>query len=152
MSSVNHSANSSDEELDRILERKFKELLHEYYHKHIPTERVDCSRYIFDVFDYDFEQKIIKTSVKKPIVVDFWAEWCPPCIMLGPILEDCICSFKGEVYLAKMNVNENPITASKYGIYNIPTVVLFKGGRITNYFIGFMPKEMVCEWLRKALA
>jgi len=75
------------------------------------------------------------------VLVDFWAQWCTPCLMLGPTIEELAKDFKGKVKVGKLNVDENQQITQKYGIMSIPTVYLFKGGQIVKQFVGVQPKQ-----------
>ncbi len=99
--------------------------------------------------DENFEAEIKKSQ--KPVLVDFFADWCPPCKMLSPILEKLEAEFGANVIFAKINVDESPITAQKYGINPIPTVILFKAGNATASFVGLMPEIEIKNWLEKNL-
>ena len=104
-----------------------------------------------EVTDADFEEKVIKASKKKVIVVDFWADWCVPCTMLGPVLEKAVASYKGKVVLAKINTDQNPEKADEYNITAIPAVKIFKNGEIVAEFIGVLPEEVIKANIDKAL-
>lgn len=107
---------------------------------------------IVDVNDENFEQEVIEKSKKIPVVVDFWAVWCMPCLMLSPALEKFADSdYKGKFILAKLNVDENPVTSQRYGIRSIPSVKMFKDGKVVDEFIGAIPESAVMQWLSKNL-
>jgi thioredoxin 1 len=86
-----------------------------------------------------FEEEVLKSSV--PVLVDFWAPWCGPCRMLSPSLEELARELDGKAKVVKVNVDEEPELASKYGIMSIPTVIAFKGGQASGKMIGFRPKD-----------
>jgi putative thioredoxin len=88
-------------------------------------------------------------SYEKPVMVDFWAPWCGPCHMLSPIIERVVQSLGGKVLLAKLNVDENPVTASRYGVMGIPTVALFVKGKPVDRFVGALPEGAILKWLSK---
>ncbi|MFA5232453.1 MAG: thioredoxin [Candidatus Paceibacterota bacterium] len=96
------------------------------------------------ITDENFEKTI---NSDKPVLVDFYTDWCPPCKMLSPIIEEIKEEFGDKMTVFKMNIDENPLTAGKFGIDRIPTVTLFKKGEIKDTFIGFMPKEEIKNWL-----
>ena len=89
--------------------------------------------------DATFEQEVLKSE--QPVLVDFWAPWCGPCRMVGPIIEDVSSKTEGKAKVYKMNVDENPATAYKFGISSIPTVIVFKNGQIANQMVGVQPEE-----------
>ncbi|MEE4196600.1 MAG: thioredoxin [Bacteroidales bacterium] len=92
-----------------------------------------------EVNDSNFEEVVIKSD--KPVIVDFWAEWCGPCRMIGPIIEELSEDYNDQVVCTKLDVDSNPGVASKYGIRNIPTVLFFKGGEIVDKQVGAVPKS-----------
>jgi thioredoxin 1 len=97
------------------------------------------------VSDATFEIEVLKSN--EPVVVDFWAEWCGPCKMIAPALEEIAGSLNGKVKIVKLNVDENPATASKYGIMSIPTLMLFKNGELASRQIGAAPKAKLEQWI-----
>ena len=101
------------------------------------------------VSDADFESEVLKAS--GAVVVDFWAEWCGPCRMIGPALEEIAGSLNGKVKIVKLNVDENPHTASKYGVMSIPTLMLFKNGEMASRQVGAAPKAKLEQWITSAV-
>ena len=97
------------------------------------------------VSDQDFDAEVLKSS--QPVVVDFWAEWCGPCKMIGPALDELAGTMNGKVKIVKLNVDENPKRTSEYGIMTIPTLLLFKDGKIASRYSGAAPKAKILEWL-----
>jgi thioredoxin 1 len=97
------------------------------------------------VTDATFEKDVLKAS--GPVVVDFWAEWCGPCRMIAPALEEISNSLNGKVKIVKLNVDENPGIAAKYGIMSIPTLMLFKDGQLASRQIGAQPKQKLEQWI-----
>ena len=99
------------------------------------------------VTDKDFEEKVLKSN--KPVLVDFWADWCGPCKMLAPIIEEVAKENDGKVVVAKLDVDANQQMAQKYNILSIPTVILFDKGQPLNQFVGVQPKEKYQEEINK---
>ena len=100
------------------------------------------------VSDADFEAQVLKAT--EPVVVDFWAEWCGPCKMIAPALEEIAGSLNGKVKIVKLNVDESPATAQKYGIMSIPTLMLFKNGELASRQVGAAPKQKLEQWITSA--
>ncbi|MFH0942443.1 MAG: thioredoxin [Chloroflexota bacterium] len=101
------------------------------------------------ISDQDFEEKVIKA--KKPVLVDFWAPWCRPCLMLAPVLKDLAGEYQGKIDFAKLDVDQNPKTASRYQVMSIPTVIVFKKGKPAAHLVGFKPREELKKALDAAL-
>ena len=97
------------------------------------------------VSDADFESQVLKSA--DPVVVDFWAEWCGPCRQIAPALEEIAGSLNGRVKIVKLNVDENPQTASKYGVMSIPTLMIFKNGEMASRQVGAAPKQKLEQWI-----
>src|ERR1700685_4441558 len=95
--------------------------------------------------DATFEQDVLKAS--GPVVVDFWAEWCGPCKMIAPALEEISKSLSGKVTILKLNVDENQGTAAKFGIMSIPTLMLFKDGQLASRQVGAAPRAKLEQWI-----
>jgi thioredoxin 1 len=100
------------------------------------------------VSDANFEAEVLKAT--SPVVVDFWAEWCGPCKMIAPALEEIAGSLGSKVKIVKLNVDENPATASKYGIMSIPTLMVFKNGKEASRQVGAGPKQKLEQWITTA--
>jgi thioredoxin 1 len=97
--------------------------------------------------DAEFEKDVLKAE--KPVLVDFWAEWCTPCLVQGPIVDEVAKEFAGKAIVGKLNVDENMNTAQTYGVMSIPTVMIFKGGQLVKQFVGVQSKETLVNELNK---
>ena len=97
------------------------------------------------ISDSEFDKEVLKSD--KPVVVDFWAEWCGPCRMIAPALEEISGTLAGKVKIVKLNVDENPATAAKYGVMSIPTLMLFKNGELASRQVGAAPKQKLEQWI-----
>jgi len=101
------------------------------------------------VNDGDFEQTVLQAET--PVLVDFWAPWCRPCLMVAPVLEELAEEYSGRITIAKLNVDQNPATASQYHVMSIPTMIIFKEGKPISNIVGFKPKEQLKQDLDAAL-
>jgi thioredoxin len=101
------------------------------------------------VSDATFEAEVLKSS--EPVVVDFWAEWCGPCRMIAPALEEISGAMNGKVKIVKLNVDENPAIATKYGVMSIPTLMIFKDGQLASRQVGAAPKQKLEQWITTAV-
>jgi thioredoxin 1 len=97
------------------------------------------------VSDASFESDVLKAS--QPVVVDFWAEWCGPCRMIAPALDEIASAMGDKVKIVKLNVDENPQTAAKYGVMSIPTLMMFKNGELASRQVGAAPKAKLEQWI-----
>jgi thioredoxin 1 len=95
--------------------------------------------------DGNFEELVLKAD--KPVIVDFWAEWCGPCRMVGPIIEEVGVDYEGKVVVTKLDVDSNPGVTAKYGIRNIPTILFFKNGEVADKQVGAVPKSAIVNKL-----
>jgi thioredoxin 1 len=101
------------------------------------------------VTDSTFDTDVLKSS--EPVVVDFWAEWCGPCKMIAPSLEEIATEMQGKVKVAKLNIDENPAVAGKLGIRSIPTLMLFKDGKLASQKVGAAPKGELVKWINATI-
>lgn len=101
------------------------------------------------VSDETFETDVLKSGT--PVLVDFWAEWCSPCRAIAPVLEELGKEYAGRVSIAKLNIDENPVTLENYGVKGIPTMILFKDGKLVAKQVGPAPKHELKAWLDKNL-
>jgi len=104
---------------------------------------------LMHITDSNFEQEVLKSA--KPSLVDFWAPWCGPCKAIGPILEDLAKTYKDQINIVKINVDDNPKTAANYGVRGIPTLLLIKDGKNLDTLVGLVPKEKLETFIKKAL-
>jgi thioredoxin 1 len=102
------------------------------------------------ISDQDFQQMVLESDI--PVVVDFWAPWCGPCRMVSPIVEELSREYGDKVRFLKLNTDENEQTTIQYGIFSIPTLVIFKGGREINRLVGFAPKEQLKRQIDRSLS
>ena len=100
------------------------------------------------VTDASFEQDVLKSDV--PVLVDFWAEWCGPCRMIAPLIEELAGEYSGKVKVGKVNVDDSPQAAGQFGVSSIPTLMIFKGGEVVDRFVGVQPKSRLQQALDAA--
>jgi len=101
------------------------------------------------VSDDSFESDVLKAD--GPVLVDFWAEWCGPCKQIGPILDEMDKEMGEKVTIAKVNIDDNPNTPTKYGVRGIPTLILFKNGEVAATKVGALPKSKLVEWVESSI-
>lgn len=102
------------------------------------------------VNDANFDAEVRQSDV--PVVVDFWAEWCGPCKMIAPALEEIASEMAGKVTIAKVNIDENPELAAQFGVRSIPTLLMFKDGELAANLVGAAPKSKLSDWIRNSAA
>ena len=105
---------------------------------------------VLEVSDATFDQEVLQSE--QPVLVDFWAVWCGPCKAIGPIVELVAAAFAGKLKVAKVNVDENSATPSRYGIRGIPALLFFKGGKVADQVVGFVPQDVIEEKIQRLLA
>ena len=103
-----------------------------------------------EITDDSFETDVLKAE--GPVLVDFWAEWCGPCKQIGPTLEELSDDKSDQITVAKINIDENPMTPSKYGVRGIPTMMLFKDGQVASMKVGSLPKSQIYDWVESNLS
>jgi thioredoxin 1 len=96
---------------------------------------------ILEVNDATFDKDVLQSD--QPILVDFWAPWCGPCVALGPVVDEVATQYAGKLKVAKLDVDQNTATSMRYGIRSIPALLLFKGGKLVDQIVGFVPKETI---------
>jgi len=99
--------------------------------------------------DDNFDAEVGQSEI--PVLVDFWAPWCSPCLIVAPVIEKLAEEYKGRCKFGKLNVDENPVTAGRFGIRSIPTLILFKDGQVVDKVVGAVPKENIEDLIKKAL-
>lgn len=97
----------------------------------------------------NFSDEVMKSEI--PVIVDFWAEWCGPCHIMSPIIDEAAKEFEGKAKIGKVNVDENQIISSKYGIMSIPTILAFKGGKVIGQLVGARPKKDLVDLINKVI-
>ncbi len=105
---------------------------------------------VLEVSDASFDSEVLQSD--KPVLVDFWAVWCGPCKMIGPIVDQVADSYAGRLKVAKVNVDQNNATPGRYGIRGIPTLLFFKGGKIADQIVGYVSREVIEEKVQRLLA
>ena len=132
----------SDPDVEKIKAEKLRKMQEQMRQNEVKKVEIEVN-------DENFQKEVIDKSNSVPVVVDFWATWCAPCLMLGPSLEKLAKKFNGKFVLAKLNVDENHVVSAKYAISSIPAVKIFKNGKVADEFIGALPEATVEQWLSK---
>jgi thioredoxin 1 len=107
------------------------------------------NEFVFEVNDADFDKEVLQSAT--PVLVDFWAAWCGPCRALAPVVDEIAKQYNGKLRVAKMDVDHNAVTPGKYGIRGIPALLLFKGGKVADQIVGFVPKDTIDKSISKVL-
>jgi thioredoxin 1 len=105
---------------------------------------------VFEVNDANFDEEVLRSE--QPVLVDFWAVWCGPCKAIAPAVDSIAASYAGKLKVAKVNVDQNGATPSRYGIRGIPALLFFKGGKVADQIVGFVPQEAIEEKVKRLIA
>ncbi|MGA2339351.1 MAG: thioredoxin [Terracidiphilus sp.] len=105
---------------------------------------------VLEVNDANFDQEVLKSE--QPVLVDFWAVWCGPCKAIAPIVDGVAATYAGKLKVAKVNVDQNGATPSRYGIRGIPALLFFKGGKVADQIVGYVPQDVIEEKIKKLIA
>jgi thioredoxin 1 len=105
---------------------------------------------VLEVNDATFDQEVLQSE--QPVLVDFWAVWCGPCKLIAPVVDSIAANFAGQLKVAKVNVDQNGATPSRYGIRGIPALLFFKGGKVADQIVGYVPQDVIEEKVKRLLA
>jgi thioredoxin 1 len=114
------------------------------------ARRIMIGSGVLEVNDATFDREVLESE--QPVLVDFWAVWCGPCKLIGPIVDQVAASFAGKLKVVKVNVDENSATPSRYGIRGIPALLFFKGGKVADQIVGYVPQDVIEEKVKRLLA
>jgi thioredoxin 1 len=114
-----------------------------------PGDEVMAGQFVSEVTDAEFEQKVLQSDT--PVLVDFWAAWCGPCRALAPVVDAIAEQYNGKLKVMKMDVDKNNMTPGRYGIRGIPALLVFKGGKVAEQIVGFVPQDTINETLKRVL-
>lgn len=104
------------------------------------------------VTDSDFDAEVLSASKTQPVLVDFWAQWCRPCLMLAPTVAEIAAEYAGKLKVVKMNIDESMNSPSRYNVRSIPTLIIFKGGQVADQIVGALPKDQITKVLARHIA
>jgi thioredoxin 1 len=113
------------------------------------ARRIMAGQGVFEVSDATFDKEVLQSDL--PVMVDFWAVWCGPCKAIGPIVDEVATTYAGKLKVAKMNVDQNGATPSRYGIRGIPALLFFKGGKVADQIVGYVPQSVIDEKVQRIL-
>ena len=108
-----------------------------------------ANQFVTEVTDSEFEAKVLKSDT--PVLVDFWAAWCGPCRALAPVVDQVATEYNGKLKVMKMDVDKNNMTPGRYGIRGIPALLVFKGGKVAEQIVGYVPKDTIDDTLKRVL-
>jgi thioredoxin len=114
------------------------------------ARRIMAGLGVLEVNDANFDQEVLKSE--QPVLVDFWAVWCGPCKAIAPIVDGVAATYAGKLKVAKVNVDQNGATPSRYGIRGIPALLFFKGGKVADQIVGYVPQDVIEEKIKKLIA
>lgn len=135
---------SVDDELEKIKQSMLKRMMS----PHPPKASTLKAGTVNELSDANFQKAISETAL--PVLVDFWAEWCAPCRMMAPVVDSLASEFSGRAFFAKLNVDHNPVTATRYGVMSIPNFIVFKGGRPAGQVVGAAGKPSLAQLVQRA--